>query len=378
MKRSTARAATSTALPTGAEPPREVELIPAGELPTRPHDGRGAWRNPEPAAVVVATRALALDLPIDYEHQGLRSATNGQPAPAAGWIRRVFERAGAVWGEVEWTARAGEMLRAREYRYLSPVFDYEKATRAITRVVGAGLTNDPALYMRAIASTQGEDGMEELLKKLAQALGLASSAGEDAIVAAASAAAAAVTDFARVRTALGLADDTAADSVTAAAGALVASRRSIALAAGLAEDATAEAVASAVKTARASASPEPGAFVPRAEFDAIASRLAAVESGTAQATATAAVDQAVKDGKLTPASREWALGYATKDPQGFAAYLKDAPAILADGRVVPASPPGASGDTLSAEERAICRATGVSEKDFIASKKAMAGETEGS
>lgn len=376
MKRSTARAATSVELTAGTEPPREVELMPAGEVPTRPHDGRSAWRNPNAAAVVDATRALSLDLAIDYEHQGLRARDNGQPAPAAGWIRRVFERAGAVWGEVEWTERAAAMLTAREYRFLSPVFDYERATRLVTRIVGAGLTNDPALYMRAIATTEPEGDMEELLKKLAQALGLESSAGEDAIVAAASAAAAAAAETPKLRTALGLPADTLPANVTVAAGALVASRRAIAVAAGLAEDATGEAIEGAVRTARASTAPEPGAFVPRAEFDALRARLDSVETTGAQASATAAVDQAVKDGKVTPASREWALGYATKDPDGFAAFVKDAPAILADGRVAPATPPGEGGDTLTAAERAVCRATGVSEEDFIKSRKALAGERE--
>ena len=75
--------------------------------------------------IVAATRELAADLPIDYEHQGERAVANGQPAPAAGWIRRIFERAGAVWGEVEWTGRAAAMLKAREYRFISPLFLYD-------------------------------------------------------------------------------------------------------------------------------------------------------------------------------------------------------------------------------------------------------------
>ena len=382
MKKGESRAATAAELPAGTDAPREILLLPAGDIPTRPHDSRAPWRNPDADAVVAATRELGQDIAIDYEHQTQRSETNGQPAPAAGWIRRVFERAGAVWGEVEWTDRAKAMIEAKEYRFVSPTFIYDKATRTIARIVGAALTNDPAFYMRALASTQNpDDEQEEIemdLEKLRKALGLAATATEAEILQAAETAAAGATALVAVAAALALAKDTAADSVAAAVTAMVKSRKAIAKAAGLAEDASAEDVETAVATARASAgtASDPAAFVPRAEFDALKERLTTLETEGAAASATAVVDQAIKGGKVTPASRDWALGYAKKDPEGFAAFVKDAPKILSSGRVAPAGKPGEGGDTLTEEERAVCRATGVSEKDFIESRKALAGETE--
>ncbi len=122
-----ARAALARDLPEGKDPPREILLLPAGTVETRPHDGREAWHNPDAEAVAAASRALAADLPIDYEHQGEQAGNNGQPAPAAGWIKRVFARDGAVWGEVDWNERAAAMLRGREYRFISPLFDYRDA-----------------------------------------------------------------------------------------------------------------------------------------------------------------------------------------------------------------------------------------------------------
>ena len=380
MKRTESRAATAAELPSGAEAPREILLLPAGDIPTRPHDAREPWRNPDADAVVAATRELGQDIAIDYEHQTQRSEQNGQPAPAAGWIRRVFARDGAVWGEIDWTARAKEMIEAKEYRFVSPTFIYDKATRAISRVVGAALTNDPAFYMRAIASTQPEEESDMDLKALAKALGLADTATEAEIMAAATAAAAAQTALGTVTEALALAKDTAADSVAAAVTAMVKSRKAIAKAAGLAEDASAEDVEAAVTTAKASAGaggdPDPTKFVPRAEFDQLQTRLATLEAGTAQASATAKVDQAVKDGKVTPASRDWALALATKDPESFDKFLEGAPQILSSGRVAPAGTPGEGGDALTDQERAICRATGVSEEDFIESREGLAGESE--
>ena len=42
------------------------------------------------------------------------------------------------------------MLKAREYRYLSPVF-FHTRDGVVTRMEGAGLTNYPALDMPALA-----------------------------------------------------------------------------------------------------------------------------------------------------------------------------------------------------------------------------------
>ena len=367
-----ARAALAAELAPGDKPPREIELLPAGTIETRPHDGRAAWHNPDAAAVVAATAELALDLPVDYEHQGERAMQNGQPAPAAGWIKRVFERAGAVWGEVEWTERAAAMIKAREYRFISPTFVYDRASRVVQRLVSAALVNDPAFYMRAIArsdmpesSTQLEDPMD--LKKLLAALGLAETATEADALAAAKAAAGAV---AKLRTALGLGDDADGEALATAVTALRSGLQSIAKAAGLAEDAAVKDVETAVASARSSGAgddPDPAKFVPRAEFDRVTARVDELEGDRH----TAAVDDAIKAGKVAPAQRDWALAYARKDPSGFADYIKAAPAILPNGRVAPTGDPSSDGDKLTAEERATCRALRISEEEFIKSRKAL-------
>ena len=318
------RAATAADLPGGGEAPGEVLLLPAGEIPTRPHDQRAAWRNPDAEAVVAATRGLGLDLAIDYDHQGERSRDNGQPAPAAGWITRVFARAGAVWGAVEWTARAAAMIAAREYRFISPLFEYDARTRVVQRVVGAGLTNDPAFYMRAIARAQPTESDEMDLAALRQALGLPEdAAGKDILTAA-----------------------------TASAGAAAALKR-VAAAAGLSADAAASEIETAVSVSRQTAAagagdPDPARFVPRAEFERVSERLQAVERARAEERATAAVDAAVSAGKVAPAQRGWALGYAGSDAAGFQAYVDAAPVIVQAGA---RRMPSASGDGARAPFR---------------------------
>ena len=148
----------------GKTPPDEIMLIPAGTFATRAHDRRGPWTNDRPDAVIAATKALGLDLPIDYDHQTQRSETNGKEAPAAGWIKSVFARDGAIWGKVEWTEKATAMLRKKEYRFLSPVFMHTKAGK-VQLLRGAALTNDPALSMPALASA--DDGADEHSSELA-------------------------------------------------------------------------------------------------------------------------------------------------------------------------------------------------------------------
>jgi hypothetical protein len=110
--------------------PLWIELLPAGVFYGR--DGRGPFRLDDPHAVIESTRALQMSagLPIDYDHATDFGAPEGRPAPAAGWIRELRVRAGALWGRVEWTARAADSIVAREYRYVSPVFQFDPKTGA--------------------------------------------------------------------------------------------------------------------------------------------------------------------------------------------------------------------------------------------------------
>ena len=380
MKPAIARAATAAELPAGAAAPGEVVLLPAGALPTRPHDRREGWTNDDPEGVVRRTAEHGVDLVIDWEHSTTKVEERGGEAPAAGWLRDFRVRDGAVVASAEWTPRARAQIEAREYRYLSPVFAYDPATRVPLRIDSAALTNDPSLYMRALARAHPDPEKESDmdLAKLRKALGLAATAGEAEILAAAAARHGAAGELSKIAAMLGVRADAEPATVTTAATAFVAGSRGIARAAGLAEDAKLGDVQTAVAAAKAAASangtiaPDPSLFVPRAEFDAVRTRLEGLEIDSAATRAKAAVDAAVSAGKVTPGSREWALAYAAKDPEGFAKYVDAAPTILAGGRVAPATPGDGGGDTLTDDERAACRAMGLAEKDFLESKKALA------
>ena len=67
----------------------------------------------------------AVDIVVDYEHQTLADIQ----APAGGWIKELVLKSDGIFAKVEWTKRAKDYLRNREYRYLSPVVMVRKKDR---------------------------------------------------------------------------------------------------------------------------------------------------------------------------------------------------------------------------------------------------------
>jgi len=130
-----------------------IDLIPAGVFNGR--DGRGPYRNEHPAAVIAATRKLGMTagLPIDFDHAIDLGAPQGQPAPAAGWIKELRLVDGVIQGRVEWTAAGAKALAAKLYRYISPVFEFS-GDGAVQRLLRAAVTNNPNLYLTAIAAAE--------------------------------------------------------------------------------------------------------------------------------------------------------------------------------------------------------------------------------
>lgn len=132
--------------------PEWIKLIPAGTFGTR--DGRGPFVNAQPDAVIAAAKALDLEegLPIDVNHATDFAAPEGRPSPAAGWIKELQNRAGEIWGRIEWTDLGKEACakgpngEPPKYRYVSPVFQYDDDTGLVTSLMRAGLTNNPNLY----------------------------------------------------------------------------------------------------------------------------------------------------------------------------------------------------------------------------------------
>ena len=163
----------------GPAPPEWFKIFPAGEVLIEGEkpvvmDAQGA------ALILKHFNGLDHDMVIDYEHQTL----TGEKAPAAGWVTKLEWRENdGLWAKANWTDEAVEYISKRAYRYFSPVFKINKATRRIVEIYNLALTNQPRMQnIEALAAknnpskTQRRQNMWEKLKKL---LGLADTASED-------------------------------------------------------------------------------------------------------------------------------------------------------------------------------------------------------
>lgn len=113
------------------EAPKQIQLLPAGEVHGR--DGRW-WLNNEPERILEAFKVYDGPLSIDYEHAN--DLVVGEPIPSAGWINDLLIKNGEVWGDVEWTPKAKQMIEDKEYRFTSPVF-YSDGSNVIVEIIGA-------------------------------------------------------------------------------------------------------------------------------------------------------------------------------------------------------------------------------------------------
>lgn len=122
-------------------------------------------------------------IPWDYEHDTFNLESTG-PKPAAGWIRRLELRNNGteLWAYVDWTARAAQMIRDGEYRFCSPVVDFDSVDRRQNKEIGAellsvALTNNPFLdgqhplqltWVAAAAPVSEEEKRKQQLQQLLQ------------------------------------------------------------------------------------------------------------------------------------------------------------------------------------------------------------------
>jgi phage I-like protein len=315
-----------------AAAPEWIELLPAGVFYGR--DGRGPFRLDDPTAVIASTTALQMNagIPIDYDHATDFGAPEGRPAPAAGWIRELEVRGGAVWGRVEWTAWAQRSIVAREYRYVSPVFQFDPKDGVVTRLLRAGLTNNPNLHLTAIAASRTaaahnqtkDEQMEFPTQELRELLNLDGDATASDILA-------------KVRE-LRAAGDVASSQSTS------------------------------------THAHDPAHYVAIAEFERALTELNALKADRARERAAHTVEDAIRAGKIVPALREWAIAYCAADARGFQAFAAKQPSILGENLGLSGQPPAdrRADIGLNAAELAICAQLGLKHSEFVRRKRGRA------
>ena len=327
----------------------EIQLTPAGMFKAR--DGRPAglagWKIDAAIAARVIARAAARQTPFvaDYEHQTLATDRNGQPAPAAGWFKNLEwrEGQGLFATDVEWTAKAKAYIDAGEYKFISPVFGFDRKTGEVLQLEMAALTNTPAVDgMDAVAAlateffTRSKEPTHEKDQPM-KALALL----------------------------LGLKEDASEAEINAAVVALKA------------KTVTLETENVALKTetvALKAQAPDPAKFVPVETVTALQGQVAALTTRLNDTELEDVVQAALSSGKLLPAMEAWARELGKSNLAALKTYIDKNPAIAAlNGNQTNGKAPHERTDgDLSATDQAVCKLMGVSVDDFKATLQAAA------
>ena len=318
-----ANSLTLTETPPGGAP-SEIQLIPFG----RHNTPKGPFELTEAEAPLIMAdfERHTNDMVVDFEHQTF--ADPPVEAPAAGWIKGLVNKGpDGIWGAVEWTPRARQMIENREYRYISPVWIKRREDNRVIALINAGLTNQPNIdgmvpLMNKGIATDKEDSMD---KELLKALGLAESA-----------------TFAEIFAAINkLREPSAIVANKAVLGAL-----------GLSETATEAEITGTIEAMKQS-------------HGTVADLMKQVNSLTSrleERDADEAVELALNSGKITPAQKEWATGYAKRDLAGFKVFVEKAPVVVVTNKVATDKKGGGSAlDDTQVEINKLC---GVDEETY--------------
>jgi phage I-like protein len=314
--------------------PASIELIPAGAL-IRGRDGR-EWKNSNPQRVVSNSMARLSRLVLDENHATDLAAPKGGSSPAMGWMTGLHTgEGGSIWADVEWTKRGEQAVLNKEYSFISPVFLHDDKGE-ITVVLRAALTNSPNLQMPALNAEKPELINQEaslMNKELLAALGLGETAGEAEVLSA--------VQVLQGRAAL-----------------------------------------NAARTDRPAV--DLAAYAPRADLNAMEARAAEAEKQLAELNAAKfkgeledVINQAIRDRKIAPASKELYLSLcATQDQlENLKRVFTASPAIIGTEAQAPEGAPPAGGSgaglALNAEETATYKAMGYTGEEI---RKIMEGK----
>lgn len=280
--------------------PEEIKILPLGMVHNIHQDF--LVDDESCRAIINQFANRKIDLVIDYEHQTLFNVQ----APAGGWIKEIRKGEDALIAKVEWTPKAQEYLKNKEYRYLSPVVNVRKSDGRAVSISSVALTNTPAITgMFAVVNSAGspagyiedpEGGKEmEFLQMLAAMLGLPETATEED-----------VKNAVEALQKKGTETEPVANSTILSMLSLKA-------------DAKTEDVTAKIQQLQNGGT-------------GMAAELAALKTQFAKREAEEAVAVALKDGKISAAQKEWAAEYALKDPTGFQSFCEKAAPVVPMGK----------------------------------------------
>ncbi|AUX31934.1 MULTISPECIES: phage protease [Sorangium] len=166
------------------QPPSELRLFRAGQNKTT--KGTYVFSERSATAVMAAFKEHGVELPFDYGHAMAVGANLSDDGKAAGWFT-LEVRGGELWAvSIRWTDKAAKEIAAREWRYVSPWFEYDPESREITTIINVALTNIPATHeaQPLMAASLLEFLENSMREKIVSLLGLSAEATDEEIAAA--------------------------------------------------------------------------------------------------------------------------------------------------------------------------------------------------
>lgn len=323
--------------------PKIIPVLPLGHVISQKGEFDVDTESFEAMKAQIAQRGV--DLVIDYEHQTL----TGEQAPAAGWVKELKLEGNSIKAVVEWTPRAAEYLENREYRYLSPVITVRKSDNKATGLHSLALTNTPAIEgMTPIINSEhfkgGKNNMDELIKKLAELLGLGEDATEDQVFEALKAC------MAENKSLKEDPENKKTTEPPAEAGNVVANKAVCELL-GLKAGAATDDVTAAIMALKGGDTN-------------LAQEVKSLKAKLADQDADKAVELALKSGKITPAQKDWAKDYALDNPKGFSSFVDKAPQVVPMEEIAGGSTLALKGDKPDEATLLVCKQLGITEDDL--------------
>ncbi|MGI6254238.1 MAG: phage protease [Acutalibacter sp.] len=323
--------------------PEIISILPLGHVVSSKGEFDVDEESLQEMKAQIAKRGV--DLVVDYEHQTLK----GVQAPAAGWVKELKLEDGHIKALVQWTPQAAEYLKNREYRYLSPVVNVRKSDGKVTGLHSLALTNTPAIEnMTPIvnSSTYLEGGQSnmEIIKKIAQLLGLGEDASED-----------------QVMEAIGKTLDEVKGLKEAAAGGgaqppdaeKVVANKAVCELLGLKAGAATDDVTAKIMELK-------GGTIDGIN---VVEELKTLKRQNQEREAADAVTLALKAGKITPAQSEWAKSYALSDPKGFQSFVEKAPQVVPMSEIVKGDSLALKSDEVDEATMLVCKQLGITAED---------------
>lgn len=225
-------------------------------------------------------------VPIDYNHASL---ADGEVAKAGGWISELTKKEDGLYATVEYTKNAAQMVKDKEFRFISPEFGTGVVDEFGEEVLGpvlnaAALTNRPFLRGMAPLSLKTRQTNEEKIMKdkLTKTFSLSQGVSEDAIV---SHAEKVILSLSEARTALGLKEG---DNVAEAVKVLLSDRA-----------------------------------VLKTSLTEVSETLSKFKAETATKAAVEKVELALKTGKILPKAKDKWLKLAQENPETYDSLVEE-------------------------------------------------------